>query len=59
MFDPADTMLDVLPEAAQPVLAHASRLTGALRHRDVEYQAELGWWTGDPVRMRGSPARHW
>lgn len=45
-FDPADAMLDVIPESARAVLAHASSLTAAVRYRDAEYQSELMWWTG-------------
>ncbi|WP_067903152.1 Acg family FMN-binding oxidoreductase [Nocardia vaccinii] len=45
-FDPADAVLDVVPESARSVLAHASSLTAAVRYRDAEYQSELMWWTG-------------
>jgi nitroreductase len=54
-FDPADAVLDVVPEAGRAVLAHASSLTAALRYRDAEYQSELMWWTGTSDPDTGIP----
>lgn len=54
-FDPADAVLDVVPEAGRAVLAHASSLTAAVRYRDAEYQSELMWWTGGADPDAGIP----
>ncbi|WP_067674993.1 Acg family FMN-binding oxidoreductase [Nocardia miyunensis] len=54
-FDPADAILDVIPETGRAVLAHASGLTAALRYRDAEYQSELMWWTGTSEPETGIP----
>jgi nitroreductase len=43
--DPDKAVLQVLPAAARPQLAEASRLTESLRRYDSSYQAELGWWS--------------
>ncbi|WP_036494721.1 Acg family FMN-binding oxidoreductase [Nocardia sp. BMG111209] len=56
IIDPADAILDVLPEDSRPELAHASRLTAELRRYDSGYQAELQWWTGHVVGATGIPA---
>lgn len=54
-IDPQSATLDVLPEAARPELADASRLTEALRRHDHSYQAELNWWTGLFETTEGVP----
>ncbi|QIS18956.1 Acg family FMN-binding oxidoreductase [Nocardia terpenica] len=55
-FDPADGVLDVLPEDKRPQLARASELTASLRRYDSSYQHELRWWTGHVVADTGVPA---
>ncbi|MRH87625.1 NAD(P)H nitroreductase [Nocardia sp. SYP-A9097] len=54
-IDEADAVLTVLPDAARPELAHASRLSAALRRYDADYQAELLWWTGHSFGSAGIP----
>ena len=43
--DPEAATLHILPDAARPQVAEASRLTEALRRYDTAYHAELHWWT--------------
>jgi len=50
-----DAMLDVVPDAARPQLAKASRLTEELRRYDSSYQAELHWWTSPFETDEGVP----
>ncbi|MCX4090981.1 nitroreductase family protein [Nocardia sp. alder85J] len=56
IIDPADAVLDVLPEDSRPALARASQLTADLRRYDAGYQAELQWWTGHVIGSTGVPA---
>ncbi len=48
-------MLDVLGATAPARLRAASEQSTALRHYDMPYQAELGWWTGHDRRLEGIP----
>lgn len=55
VMDRADAVLTVLPAQARPELAHASRLSAAIRRYDAGYQAELQWWTGHSFGNMGVP----
>ncbi|WP_280461312.1 Acg family FMN-binding oxidoreductase [Nocardia carnea] len=54
-FDPADAVVDVLPEDSRPALAHAAQMTSSLRRYDSGYHAELHWWTGHVISATGVP----
>lgn len=54
-FDPADAVLDVLPDGSRPALARAAEFTASLRRYDSGYQAELQWWAGHVVAASGIP----
>ncbi|MGW5922255.1 Acg family FMN-binding oxidoreductase [Nocardia fluminea] len=47
--------LDVLADSARPVLAEASQEASAKRRYDMDYQAELHWWTGHSAQYEGVP----
>ncbi|WP_227999574.1 Acg family FMN-binding oxidoreductase [Nocardia australiensis] len=47
--------LDLLDESAHAKLAAASDRTTAVRRYDMEYQAELHWWTGHSGDPEGIP----
>jgi hypothetical protein len=48
-------VVDVVPDAARPQLAKASRLTEKLRRLDTSYQSELRWWTSPFELEQGVP----
>ncbi len=50
-----DVVVDVVPDAARPQLAEASRLTEKLRRLDTSYQSELRWWTSPFELEQGVP----
>ncbi|MFE3099017.1 Acg family FMN-binding oxidoreductase [Nocardia tengchongensis] len=52
---PLDAVVTVLPPEARSELAHASRLTAAMRRYDSGYQAELQWWAGHSLDAEGIP----
>jgi hypothetical protein len=51
----AEVYLDVLTDAARPVLADASQLTESLRLYDSTYHTELDWWTHSFAAGEGIP----
>ncbi|MFE3445180.1 Acg family FMN-binding oxidoreductase [Nocardia sp. NPDC059180] len=55
LASPHEIELDVLDDRARPLLAEASREAGAKRRYDVDYQAELHWWTGHSPDREGIP----
>ncbi|MGW4351897.1 Acg family FMN-binding oxidoreductase [Nocardia sp. NPDC004582] len=55
VVDPVDAVVTVLPPEARGELAHASRLTAAVRRYDSGYQAELQWWAGHSLASEGIP----
>ncbi|MFD7844887.1 Acg family FMN-binding oxidoreductase [Nocardia sp. NPDC059764] len=55
IVDPLDAVITVLPPEARAELAHASRLTAAVRRYDSGYQAELQWWAGHSLVSEGIP----
>ncbi|MGW4531987.1 Acg family FMN-binding oxidoreductase [Nocardia sp. NPDC004340] len=55
IVDPRDAVITVLPPEARAELAHASRLTAAVRRYDSSYQAELQWWAGHSLAAEGIP----
>lgn len=48
--------LDALEPGMVPRLAAATQQTAALRHHDMQYQAEIGWWAGHSGMPEGIPA---
>lgn len=52
---PYDLDVDLLPEDTHPRLTTASERAGALRHYDMQYQAELRWWAGHSEQSAGVP----
>ncbi|WP_280432226.1 Acg family FMN-binding oxidoreductase [Nocardia brasiliensis] len=55
LTNPHHIELDVLAPAANPRLALAAQRTTALHRYDMEYQAELHWWTGHSDLVDGVP----
>ncbi|AHH19672.1 putative nitroreductase family protein [Nocardia nova SH22a] len=55
VVEPADTIVDVLPDGSRAELARASELSASLRRYDSAYHAELHWWTGHVVADAGVP----
>ncbi|WP_051179790.1 Acg family FMN-binding oxidoreductase [Nocardia concava] len=47
--------LDALAENVRPRLTAAAEHATALRHHDMMYQAEIGWWTGHSGTAEGVP----
>ncbi|WP_280430423.1 Acg family FMN-binding oxidoreductase [Nocardia brasiliensis] len=55
LANPHDIQVDVLDTGAGARLAAASQHAAALRRYDMEYQAELHWWTGHSPAPEGVP----
>ncbi|WP_054812635.1 Acg family FMN-binding oxidoreductase [Nocardia arizonensis] len=50
-----DVVFDVLDDSARPRLAVASEHSAAIQRYDMQYQAELSWWTGHSKPADGIP----
>ncbi|BDT87361.1 Acg family FMN-binding oxidoreductase [Nocardia cyriacigeorgica] len=55
LASPHEIELDVLDDSARQLLADASREASAKRRYDMDYQAELHWWTGHLPEREGVP----
>ncbi|KIA62486.1 Acg family FMN-binding oxidoreductase [Nocardia vulneris] len=55
LANPHDIQIDVLDTGAGARLAAASQHATALRRYDMEYQAELHWWSGHSHAPEGVP----
>ncbi|QBS39308.1 hypothetical protein [Nocardia sp. CS682] len=55
LVSPHEIELDVLDESARARLSTASEQSAALRRYDMQYQAELQWWTGHREMPEGIP----
>ncbi|WP_280236021.1 Acg family FMN-binding oxidoreductase [Nocardia cyriacigeorgica] len=56
LASPHDVDLDVLDDSARAMLADASKEATAKRRYDMDYQAELHWWTGHSPTREGIPS---
>ncbi|MFI8977010.1 Acg family FMN-binding oxidoreductase [Nocardia asteroides] len=52
---PHELSLDLLTDDVRPRLATASEQSDALRHYDMQYQAEIRWWAGHSEHSDGVP----
>ncbi|MBH0781788.1 hypothetical protein IT779_36490 [Nocardia sp. NEAU-351] len=55
LVSPHEVELDVLDETARPRVVTASEHTAAAQRYDMQYQAELHWWTGHFRPAEGVP----
>ncbi|TLF54505.1 Acg family FMN-binding oxidoreductase [Nocardia cyriacigeorgica] len=56
LTSPHEIALDVLGDPARAILANASQEATAKRRYDMDYQAELHWWTGHSPSREGIPS---